>query len=258
MQFLNTRFKRFGKAASHDRLAYHEYQTLIGRYYLQHFVEPYAKGKKILDIGCGEGGVLIPFEQAGYDCTGLEYSPERVQYASEKSSSNIKFIQGNIEQFSYNQKFDVILMLDVIEHLNQKLPALDNIKKMLPPEGIVIISFPPFRSPFGGHQQVMKSFLKYIPFIHIVPEWIYRWLLKKIERQNFESHFRNYKTGITIREFERLIHQVGFKIIKKINYCVRPRQAFRFGLKIKQNQIKFLREYLTTGVVYILGHQVTR
>ena len=252
MKFLNIRLKRFGKTASHDRLAYHEYQRQIGEYYQQHFVKPYTKGKKILDVGCGEGGVLTPYEQAGYDCTGLEYSPERVHYASEKGSSNIKFIQGNIEQFSFDQKFDVILMLDVIEHLDQKLQALDNIKKMLLPGGIVIISFPPFRSPFGGHQQVMNSFLKYIPFIHITPECIYRWLLKNIERQNFESHFRNFKTGITIKQFERLVNQVGFKIIEEINYFVRPRQAFRFGLKIKQNLLKFLKEYLTTGVVYIL------
>ena len=247
-----TRLKRFGKAASHDRLAYHEYQIQIGNYYLQHFVKPYTKGKKILDVGCGEGGVLTAFEKAGYNCTGLEYSPARVEYAREKGSSNIKFIQGNIEEFSGDEKFDVIMMLDVIEHLDRKLQTLKNIKKISSSEGIVIISFPPFRSPFGGHQQVMKSFLKYVPYIHLVPETIYSWLLKKVERQNFESHFRNYKTGITIKEFENLIHQVDFKIIKRIDYFVRPRQAFRFGLTIKQNRIKVLKEYLTTGVVFIL------
>jgi 2-polyprenyl-3-methyl-5-hydroxy-6-metoxy-1,4-benzoquinol methylase len=247
------RLKRFGKAASYDRLAYHNYQIQIGEYYLQNFVRPCRAGKRVLDIGCGEGGVLTPFERAGYECTGLEFSPERVNYAREQGSSNIKFIQGNIEEFSFNQKFDVVLMLDVIEHLNQKSQALLNIKKILSPKGIVIISFPPFRSPFGGHQQVMKSFLRYIPFIHLAPAWFYRWLLKKIECQNFESHFRNFKTGITIKQFERLTNQLGFKIIEKKNYFVRPRQAFRFGLKIKENRFKLLKEYLTTGVVYILG-----
>ena len=246
------RLKRFGKAACHDRLAYHEYQIQIGDYYLQHFVKPYTKEKKILDVGCGEGGVLTAFEKAGYNCTGLEYSSARVEYAREKGSLDIKFIQGNIEEFFGDEKFDVIMMLDVIEHLDRKLQTLKNIKKILSSEGIVIISFPPFRSPFGGHQQVMKSFLKYVPYIHLVPETIYSWLLKKVERQNFESHFHNYKTGITIKEFERLIHQVNFKIVNRKDYFVRPRQAFRFGLTIKQNRIKFLREYLTTGAVFIL------
>lgn len=253
MNFLKVRLKAFGKTASHDRLAYHVYQVQIGNYYLQHFVKPHTKGKKVFDIGCGEGGVLIPFAKAGYECTGLEFSPDRVGYARKKDSSDIKFIQGNIEEFSYDEKFDVILMLDVIEHLDNKLAALENIKRLLLPAGIVIISFPSFRSAFGGHQQVMRSFLKYIPYFHLLPDSIYRWLLEKVEVQNVESHFRNYKTGITIKEFERLIHQVGFKIIEKIAYLVRPRQAFRFGLKIKENRIKFFKEYLTTGVDYILG-----
>ncbi len=248
-----TRFNRFGKTASDDRRAYHSYQIQIGEYYLQHFVRPYAKGKKILDIGCGEGGVLTPFEKAGYNCTGLEYSTDRVKYAREKDSSNIKFIEGNVEEFSSDDQYDVILMLDVIEHVNRKLLALENIKRLLLAEGIVVISFPPFRSPFGGHQQMMKSFLKYIPYIHLLPEVIYKQVLKKIEQGNVESRLRDYKTGITMREFEKLINQTGFKRIQKITYLIRPRQAFRFGLKIKPYRIKFLREYLTTGVDYILG-----
>jgi len=252
MNFL-ARLQRFGKAASHDRWAYHEYQIQIGNYYLEQFVKPYANGKKVLDIGCAEGGVLIAFEKQGYDCTGLEYSLKRIEYAREKSSSKINFINGDIEQFSYGDKFDVILLLDVIEHLNKKLQALENIKRLVLPGGIVIVSFPPFRSPYGGHQQIMRSFLKFIPYIHLLPVSIYRWLVETVERVNVDYHFRNYETGITIRQFEQLINQAGFKLIKKISYFVRPRQAFRFDIKIKENRISLFQEYLTTGVVYILG-----
>jgi len=246
------KFKRFGKAANHDRLAYHEYQVKIGDYYLQHFVKPYAKGKKILDIGCAEGGVLTAFEREGYDCTGLEYNSNRIQFAEEKSSSNIKFIEGNIEKFASDEKFDVILILDVIEHLNRKLQALENIKQMLGSEGILVISFPPFRSAFGGHQQAMKSYLKYIPYIHLFQETVYKGLLEKIERINIDVHLRNYKTGITIRQFEKLIRQVGFSIIEKSFYFVRPRQAFRFGISMRRNRIKLFKEFLASGATYIL------
>lgn len=245
--------KRFGKTASHDRVAYHEYQAKIGDYYFQHFVAPHKKAGKILDIGCAEGGVLAAFEKEGFDCTGLEFSSKRIEFAAEKSSSQVKFIEANIEEFSSAEQFDVILILDVIEHLDKKLQALQNIKLMLSREGIVVVSFPPFRSPFGGHQQVMKSVLKYIPYIHLVPAPLYKWLIKKIERENIDSHLRNYETGITIRQFEKLIDRVGLSIIEKLFYFVRPRQAFRFGLKIKRNRIKIGQEYLTTGVVYILS-----
>jgi 2-polyprenyl-3-methyl-5-hydroxy-6-metoxy-1,4-benzoquinol methylase len=251
MRFFN-RFKRFGMTASHDRSGYREYQEQIGRYYLQHFVTPYSIGKKIIDVGCGEGGVLTPFEQEGYQCTGLEYSDNRVEYARINSTSSITFLQGDIQEFSSEEKYDIVLMLDVIEHLLKKLPALKNLKKMKSKDGIVIISFPPFRSPFGGHQQVMSSFLKYIPYIHLLPELLYRWSLEKIERKNVALHLHNFKTGMTISQFEALAHQAGLTIIKKKIYFVRPRQALRFNMKIYPFRLGILAEYLSTGVIYIL------
>lgn len=244
---------RFGQAANHDRMAYLEYQIQIGQFYLQHFVTPFAHGKRVLDIGCGEGGVLTAFERAGYECTGIEYSLDRFKYAREKGSSSIRFIHGDIEQLVLPEQFDVILMLDVIEHLNRKAAALQNIKQMLSPQGIAVISFPPFRSAFGGHQQVMRSFLKYLPFIHLTPAAAYRWLLEKIERQNVEAHWRNYQAGIRIKEFEALLQQVGFRIVMRKNYMVRPRQALRFGAKIRPYNSRFLMEYLCTGAEYVLN-----
>ncbi|OQX94379.1 hypothetical protein B6I21_09525 [candidate division KSB1 bacterium 4572_119] len=199
------RLSRFGKTAGHDRPAYRDYQRNIGNYYLEHYVKPYTKEKSVLDIGCAEGGLLETFFQAGYQCTGLEYSEHRINYAKENSPDGIRFISGNIEDISLNEKYDVILMLDVIEHIEDKLSALLNLKKALKPDGILVVSFPPFKSAFGGHQQVMSSFFRYIPFLHLLPKKIYRWLLEHIEKKNVESHFRNYQTGITIKQFEKLL-----------------------------------------------------
>lgn len=251
MSFFN-RLKRFGMTASHDRSGYRDYQAQIGRYYLEHFVKPYTNGKTVIDIGCGEGGVLTAFQQEGYQCTGLEYSEKRVDYARANSAAAIKFLSGDIQDFSSEEKYEIILMLDVIEHLQNKLPALKNITQMKAEDGIVIISFPPFQSPFGGHQQVMSSFLKYVPYLQLLPEFLYRWALEKIERKNVASHLHNYKTGITMQQFENLRHQAGLEIIKKLRYFVRPRQALRFNVKVRPLRLGFLAEYFSTGVVYIL------
>ena len=246
------RLSRFGKTAGYDRPAYQDYQREIGNYYFENYVSPYANGNKILDIGCAEGGVLEAFENKGFECTGLEYSEHRINYAQETGSKKITFVQGDIEEKKIQSKFDVILMLDVIEHLKKTHMALDNIKQALIPGGICVISFPPFRSAFGGHQQVMNSFLKFIPFLHLLPEKTYRWLLEHIEKKNVESFLRNCKTGITIHQFEKQITQAGFEIKEKIFHFVRPRQAFRFGIKIKEYKYKFFREYFATGAIYIL------
>ncbi|MBC8183417.1 class I SAM-dependent methyltransferase [candidate division KSB1 bacterium] len=246
------RLSRFGKTAGFNRPAYRDYQREIGDFYLENYVRPLAKGKTILDIGCAEGGVLEAFKNDGFECTGLEYSEHRFNYAQETGSKEIKFIQGDIEEKKFKSKFDVILMLDVFEHLEKKGEAMENIKQALLPGGICVISFPPFRSAFGGHQQVMSSFLQFIPFLHLLPEKTYRWLLEHIEKKNVESFLRICQTGITIRQFEKQIAQAGFEIKRKIFHFVRPRQAFRFGIKIKEYKSNFLREYFATGAIYIL------
>lgn len=246
------RLSRFGKTAGHDRLAYRDYQKKIGNYYLQHYVQPLANGKKIIDIGCAEGGLLEVFSQAGFACTGLEYSQHRIDYAQKNSPDNIEFILGDIETQTLPDKYNVILMLDVIEHIKKKTDVLQMLKIALLPDGILIISFPPFKSAFGGHQQVMSSFLKFIPFLHLLPAQLYLWLLEHIEKKNVQSHFCNYQTGITMQRFEKKISLAGLVIKQKMLFWVRPRQAFRFGIKIRENHCQILCEYLSSGATYIL------
>lgn len=247
-----TRLKRFGITASHDRPGYQEYQMQIGRYYLNHLVKPHCNGKKIIDIGCGEGGVLAAFEREGYQCTGIESSETRVEFARANSKATIRFLHGDIQDFSSEETYDIVLMLDVIEHLRDKLAALKNLKAMKSEGGIIVIAFPPFRSPFGGHQQVMRSFLKYVPYVHLLPTALYRRAVEKIERNNVAAHLHNYETGITMQQFESLADQTGLEIIQKLSYFVRPRQALRFNIKIRPFRLGVLAEYLSTGVIYIL------
>lgn len=248
------RFKNFGVTASHDRSAYRDYQIRIGRYYRDHLVQPYVSAGRVLDIGCAEGGVLMAFAEVGYDCTGLEYSANRVQYAQEQSRIPIRFLWGDIERVTIPEQYDVILLLDVFEHLEDKLAALQHIHQMLAPAGIIIISFPPFRSAYGGHQQVMQSWLKFVPYLHLLPKSMYTRLLQRVERQNIESHLRNYRTGTTLRQFEALVKQTDLRIIYQQKYLIRPRQALRFDLKIRAYPLKWGQEYLATGVDYILAH----
>ncbi len=251
MNVLN-RLKLVGKTASHDRTDYWNYQVQIGNYYLENFVIPYNKGKKVLDVGCGEGGVLSAFERQGYACVGLEYNPDRVEYARKETAGKSPIISGDIQNFKSREKYDVVLILDVIEHLRDKTAALKNMKALLEPGGIIIVSFPPFRSPFGGHQQVMRSWMKYFLYVHLLPRNMYTWLLNHVEKQKVNMHLSNYETGLTTRTFEKLVHQTDLKIVKKELYFVRPRQALRFDLPIRKYKIKFFSEFFSSGATYVL------
>ncbi len=249
-------FKNLEKtAASYNRDKYWNYQKAIGQYYLEHLLKGIDHKKTVLDIGCGEGGVLSAFLEQGYQCTGLEISKTRVQFARERNQAGINFIHGNIEEFKCEKEYGLILFSDVIEHVANKEKAMMAIKKCLQPDGILLITFPPYRSAFGGHQQTLRSFLKYIPYWHLLPRKIFIGLLKIFERDYLESRLEIYDRGLTIRQFEALLKKLDFQVSKKWDYLVRPRQSLRFGVPIRENRFPFFKEFLTTGVTYLIQHR---
>jgi len=246
-------FKNLEKtAASYDRDKYWNYQKAIGQYYLEHLLKDFNHEKTVLDIGCGEGGVLSAFLANGYRCTGLEISEARVQFARQRNLDSINFIKGNIEEFNCDQKFGLILFSDVIEHVEHKEKAMIAIKSCLQKDGILFITFPPYHSAFGGHQQTLRSFLRYLPYWHLLPRKIFSGLLQIFEKDYLESRLEIYDRGLTIRQFETILKQTGFQVLKRLDYLVRPRQSLRFGIPVRENRFPFFKEFFTTGVTYLI------
>ncbi|MCK5739212.1 class I SAM-dependent methyltransferase [bacterium] len=244
--------KKIRKTASHDRDGYWNYQRSIGQFYLENFIGLPFTGKRVLDIGCAEGGVLSVFQEQSNDCHGLELSSERVEFARQRQG-NIHFFQGNAENVSCEQPFDLILMFDVIEHVADKVKSLTAIRECLKADGKLLLTFPPFKSAFGGHQQVMGSVLKYIPYLHLLPRPLFRQLIKMDDKEKLAERLEIYDRGVTIARFEQWLKETGFSVIRKEKYRIRPRQSLRYHVPVKTADSRFLEEYLTTGVTYLLG-----
>lgn len=99
--------------------------------------------KKIYDVGFGYAQALIYFQRKGLICSGIEPSPEGVAYALSKG---INGKNGGIEnEHSYNteEKQDIVLLINVLEHLRTPFDTLVNIRKHLIAEnGILCIDVP--------------------------------------------------------------------------------------------------------------------
>jgi SAM-dependent methyltransferase len=100
----------------------------------------------ILDVGCGDGHFLYLSSKKGFSCYGVEGSEKLSKYASSKSGA--KVIQGlyNKEMFPENS-FDVISLIQVLEHIPTPINALETAKYHLRPNGILVIEIPSIYAP---------------------------------------------------------------------------------------------------------------
>ena len=151
-----------------DRKRYFDIQIDNTTQYVIPFIEQVVEIKKnmrILEIGCGEAGVLKAFANIGCQGVGIEFDATRIQYAynlmpTETTNGTITLLTKDIYDVSseeLNGKFDIIILKDVIEHIHNQPKLMQRLHNFLLPNGIVFYGFPPWQMPFGGHQQICKK-----------------------------------------------------------------------------------------------------
>lgn len=239
---------------------FYEQKEFTVKYLLPYFkkhIDDFQK-KNVLEIGCAEGGLLEVLGNNGNYAVGIELSEERAAIAKQKNS-NLNVIVGDITDPTLseklNEKFDLIIIREVIEHVRNKTAAFDNLSALLNENGYLFISFPPKRSPFAGHQQIGKSFLKAIPYLHVLPKPFLKILAKMFgESAGYIDEIKmHFGTGCTIKEFEKQSRRVRFCSIKKEFFFFRPIYSLRLGLPtIKLPDIPLIREYISFGCECLL------
>ena len=101
-------------------------------------IESKIRTGKILEIGCGNGYLLQTLKEKGFDCYGIEPSPLAYNYARNILNLNVenKFLH---QSSFYNESFDVIIMIDVAEHISDMHTFMKEITKVLKPGGYIFI-----------------------------------------------------------------------------------------------------------------------
>lgn len=226
-------------------------------------------GMNILEIGCGDGGNLLPFSEMGCNTIGVDIATSRIKDAKtffEAVHAKGVFIAHDIFLLKdLEESFDIIICHDVFEHIADKERFLSNLSKYLKPQGIVFMSFPAWHMPFGGHQQICRSkILSHLPFIHLSPTFIYRLLLKAFGENNdcIKELLSIKQTGISIESFESLVKKTTLNIQNRQLWLINPHYKIKFGLSPRKlsksmSNIIFLRNFFSTSCFYILKEKGT-
>lgn len=99
------------------------------------------KGLKVLDIGCGGGLLSIPMAKMGADVTGVDASEKNIEVAkiaAEKQGAKVNFKAGRVEELQ--GEFDIILNMEVVEHVADYKLFLDSCSKLLKPKGMMFVA----------------------------------------------------------------------------------------------------------------------
>lgn len=157
----------------HEILKYHDF-----------FTKNINTNDKILDIGCGNGALAHDLAKKAKHVTGIDISDKNIRFAKSKfKSPNIKYINGDATTYNFQQNFDVVVLSNVLEHIDDRQIFLKKIKKLAP------------------------SFLIRVPMV------TRDWLAMYKKQQGVEYRLDpGHKTEYSIENFQKEISQVGLKI----------------------------------------------
>jgi SAM-dependent methyltransferase len=102
----------------------------------------YAPRGRLLEIGCGPGLLLDEARGRGYEVEGVELSSGAVRYARERLGLDVRemaFEDAALAGTLGHERYDVVLAVDVLEHLDEPIAALDRMRALLAPGGALLI-----------------------------------------------------------------------------------------------------------------------
>ena len=235
------------------------------------------EGKHVLDIGSGLGGKtqyyasLEPETLLGIDLR--LYSLQQAHAIHEQNeSTGLIFVQGDAVQLPVvDNYFDVIVSVNVFEHVEDLRGTLLECRRVLKPNGIIFLHFPPFYSPWGAHLEGWINF----PWPHVF--FSDKTLISAAQQIEDELHHNqnliptaqvNWKeftelpelNRITVREFFFLVSDVGFNIVSTSMLPFGRHYLLRYGIPGKivlaglnsLVRIPLIQEYITTKMVFLL------
>jgi len=142
------------------------------------------KGSSFLEIGVGAGGIFLDVLKKGYRGLGIDISSEAVKVTKERISGS--YVDARVEcldLFDIKESFDLVVCLEVLEHIEDDRSFLHKINSCLNEDGCLILSVPAHQNKWGSGDV-------------------------------WAGHYRRYEK----KELQQKLENAGFLVLKKYNY----------------------------------------
>jgi 2-polyprenyl-3-methyl-5-hydroxy-6-metoxy-1,4-benzoquinol methylase len=120
-----------------------------------------ARGRTLLNVGCGGGLFNTLAADAGFVVEACEPDPAAFKVAADNARTGITVHEGGLFDAPLNAGADVIVMHDVLEHIEDDNGAVKRLTELLDDDGRVVLSVPALQQLFGLHDEMLGHFRRY-------------------------------------------------------------------------------------------------
>ena len=179
-------------------------ENIVNSFKLKNKINPLT-GLNILDIGCGGGLLSEPISRLGANVTGIDASDKNIKVAklhSEKNKLKINYFCSSPEKLKVKEKFDVILNMEIIEHVEDIDFFLKSCSKLLKKNGLMFVT---------TINRTLKSYV----FAIVGAEYILRWL--PIGTHEWEKFVKPEELKKNLMKYNLTLHNLdgmNFNILK--------------------------------------------
>lgn len=212
-------------------------------------------GKKVLDFGCGMGGMTLWYAQ-NWNCTikGIDVDPNHIDIAErllhKHKVDNVSFELRNVLANPLREKFDLIILNDVAEHIPIELleKIFLSLRESLLPGGGIFVSYPPWEGPYASHLNHDIS----LPWCQYLPNDILMKMIKNKDRVLVGSKtlIEEYKklNHLNHNRLEKITQNTGLKISSRKSHTKLNKLTFLKNKNINSGLFKYL---VTKELIYL-------
>ena len=179
------------------------------------------KNVKILDIGCGGGLLTEPMSRLGAEITGIDASQKNIEVAklhAKKNDLKINYICTSPEKIKIKDQFDVVLNMEIVEHVENVNFFLESCSRLLKKNGIMFVA---------TLNKTLKSYI----FAIVGAEYLLRWLpigthewekfLKPDDLISIQKKYNLFVEKVDGMKFNIITDQWSVSKDKSVNYIAK-------------------------------------
>lgn len=204
----------------------------------------------VCEIGCGEGGVIDAFaEQGASVALGTDIVAPLLEQISEPLAKELNLsvqftahdVISDVIPIEWEHAFDVVVLRDVIEHLDDQTSAMKSIQRIMKPGATLLLTFPPYSSAFGGHQQLLGTVAGNLPFVHLLPKALFEVIIKNGDAVNQDEVRKLHSIRSNVSGVKAAALKAGLTLAAERYFGLRPVFRWKYNMPIPTLELTILK-----------------